>query len=139
MKKLILPAIYIGEWVLFMYVLLFVTVFNMTFYANMVLIDMPWEEPIKLPFINALLFVFTVGLVCFLYIKYLVGNRLYIKIKSVVWGFLFGLNLLSCLLWFSISGSFALSNQERFLLIVAMLVSAVLTIQIAMKLRSKQR
>ncbi len=107
----------------------------MIYYANIILIDMPWEEPIVLPFMKSLIFVLVVGIVSFIYIKYLIGSALYIKIKGVIWGLLFSSNLLSCLLWFSLSFGFNLSYHERILLIIAMLVSAILTIQIVFKYR----
>lgn len=134
MKKLILPVIYVAEWVLFFYVLLFIFTFNLIYFANIIYIDMPWEEPITLTssFINSLLVVLGVGLVCFFYIRYLPGNRAYKKFKAVIWGFLFGLNSLSCVILMIVVYRLDLYVDGVLLLIVA-LVSIVLTIQISMK------
>ncbi|WP_217627933.1 hypothetical protein [Bacillus solimangrovi] len=85
---------------------------------------------------ESLIFILGIGILCFIYIKYLVGSALYKKIKEVVWGTLFVSNFLSSIFWFSISYSF-LSNQERILLMISILVSASLTIQIVLKYRNK--
>lgn len=139
MKKIVRPTIYVGEWVLFLYVFLFISIFNMAYYANILLIDMPWEEPINLPFLESLLFILGIGVVCFLYIKYLIGNTLYKKIKEVIWGFLFGANLLSCVLWLCLSFPFGLSNTEQILVTITIVVSASLTFQVIKKYRVENR
>lgn len=133
MKKLLRPVLYVSEWVLFLYVLIFIFVFNMSYFANMIIIDTPWEKPTMLPFTATLLFIVAIGLICFLYSKYLIGNKLYKKIKVLLWGLLYVSNLVGCLLWFGISYNFGLSNQERILLIIAIIVSTILIIQIAIK------
>ncbi|MED4014615.1 hypothetical protein [Sutcliffiella cohnii] len=138
MKKILRPVIFVGEWVLFYYVLLHILVFNMIFFANMIFTDAPWEEPIILPLVDSLLYIVGIGIVCFLYIKYLVGNVFYRKLKEVVWALLFGINLLSCILWFSMSYPFNLTNNDRILLIASILVSAILTIQIVLKFRNRK-
>ncbi|MBP3951639.1 hypothetical protein [Bacillus suaedae] len=134
-----MPIIYAGEWILFLYVFLFVTVFNMAYYANTLLIDLPWEEPIVLPIVNSSLAVVGTGIVCFLYIKFLTGNRLYKKCKEVIWGLLFGANLVSCILWVVLSYPVGLSNSERTLLLIAIVVSSVLTIQVIRKFRNENK
>lgn len=129
--------IYVCEWILLLYVLIFVFVFNMTYFVNMIFIDMPWEEPIRLPFIKSLLYVLGIGIICFFYIKYLIGSRTYKKIKEVIWGTLFGVNTLSGILWFYLSYSFSISNVHRNLLITVILVSAILTVQVIKKYRKE--
>lgn len=111
----------------------------MAYYANILLIDMPWEEPIVLPILNSLLAVVGTGIVCFLYIKFLTGNRLYKKCKEVIWGLLFGANLVSCILWVVLSYPVGLSNSERTLLLIAIVVSSVLTIQVIRKFRNEKK
>ncbi|WP_456276276.1 hypothetical protein [Bacillus sp. AK128] len=138
MKRVFLPVIYVGEWVLFLYVLLFVTVFNMMYFANLFLIDTSWEEPILLPFKSFLLFVLGIGIVSFIYIRYLVGNLFYKKFKEVIWGLLFGSNLVSCILWLGLSNTFNLANNDQILLIIALSVSAILTVQIFLKYKSQK-
>lgn len=135
LKKLILPIIYVAEWILFFYVLLCVFVFNMISFSNIIYTDMPWEEPITLTssFIKPSLVVVGIGLVCFFYIRYLTGNRAYKRFKEVIWGGVFGLNSLSCVICLSIIYGFDLNNDDGILLLIVTLVSIVLTMQIIMK------
>lgn len=128
--------IYVGEWVLFFYVLLLSFVLNMTYYANITLVDSPWEEPTILPFVKSLLVIFGIGIICFLYIYYLKGNVVYRMLIDVIWLLFFGSNLLSCLLWFSMSYQFELTNNERILLIAAILVSLIIIWLLVLKYRN---
>lgn len=125
--------IYVGEWVVFFYFLLCVVVFNMIYFTNIILVDMPWEERITLAFIKLLVIILGLGIGCFLYIKYLTGNSTYRMIKEVIWGMLFGANTLSCILWLRLSYPFDLSNNDRILLILAIIVCAILTVQVIIK------
>ncbi|MFS0824595.1 hypothetical protein [Bacillus sp. 1P02SD] len=137
LKKSIFPLVYLGEWFLLYYVLIFVFIFNMTYLANMVFIDMPWDEPNTLPFLKSLLIILGIGIICFLYIKYLTGRSTYKKIKEVIWGILFGANTLSCILWLGLSFSFELPNVDRILLLIVIFVSAFLTVQVIKKFRNE--
>lgn len=135
MKKFLLPIIYVAEWILFFYVLLCVFVFNMINLSSIIYTDMPWEEPITLTssFIKSALIIVGIGLVCFFYIRYLTGNSAYKRFKEVIWGILFGLNSLSCVISLSIIYRFDLINDEALLLLIVTLVSIALTMQIIMK------
>lgn len=138
MKKIAYPIINISELVLFLYVLLLLFVFNMTYYANTLLSDIPTEEPIPLPFSITLLSILGLGLICSLNFKYLIGNGLYRKVKKFIWSFLFSANLLSCILWLILSYPIGLSNSEQILLIVVILVSVILIVQIR-KIRNEDK
>lgn len=135
MKKFLLPIIYVAEWILFFYVLLCVFVFNMINLSSIIYTDMTWEEPITLTssFIKSALIIVGIGLVCFFYIRYLTGNSAYKRFKEVIWGILFGLNSLSCVISLSIIYRFDLINDEALLLLIVTLVSIALTMQIIMK------
>ncbi|ATP40774.1 hypothetical protein CSE16_12335 [Solibacillus sp. R5-41] len=135
LNKLLMPMIYVAEWVLFFYVLLCVFVFNMLNFSNIIYTDMSWEEPITLTssFIKSSLIIVGMGLVCFFYIRYLTGNRAYKIFKEVIWGILFGLNSLSCVICLSIIYGFDLKNDEGILLLIVTLISIALTMQIIMK------
>lgn len=124
LKKLIMPIIYISEWVVFFYAVLFMIVFNLTYYVNMVIIDMPWEERTSLPFIKTVLIMTGACMVCFLYIKYVKGRRIYKYVKDILWGILFGVNGLLCILLLGISLIFELPINERVLLVLAFIASA---------------
>ncbi len=134
-EKLILPMIYVAEWVLFYYVLLCVFVFHLTNFSNIIFIDMPWEEPITLTssFIKSLLIIVGIGLVCFFYIRHLTGSRTYKRFKAIIWGLFFGLNSLSCVICLSIIYGFSLNNVEGILILIVTLISIALTMQIIMK------
>ncbi|MFJ8459025.1 hypothetical protein ACIQ57_07825 [Lysinibacillus xylanilyticus] len=135
LKKLLLPMIYVAEWVLFFYVLLCVFVFNMIIFSNIIYTDMSWEEPITLTssFIKSSLIIVGMGLVCSFYIRYLTGNKAYKRFKEVICGILFGLNSLSCVICLSVVYGFDLSNDDGILLLIVTLVSISLTMQIIMK------
>lgn len=134
-KKIIVPVFYIAEWVFFLYVFLFVLTFNLLNYVNFLLVDMPGEE--RVPFASStgksLLILFAFGLVCFIYIRYLAGHRMYRKVKAAIWGFIFTVNSLSCVFCFSISFTFELYEGERLILLLAACISIALVIQIGMK------
>lgn len=135
LKKILIPMIYVVEWVLFLYVLICVFTFNMIHFGNIIYVDMPWEEPMTLPssFTKSLLIILGIGVVCFFYIKYLFGNGAYKRFKLVIWGILFAVNALGSGLCLSMIYGFNLNTTEAILLLIVTLVSAALTIQSVMK------
>lgn len=139
-KKFIVPMIYVAEWVLFFYVFLCIVALNIVNFGNVITVDMAWEEPITFTssFITSLMLVFGIGLICFFYIKFLMGNRAYKRFKEVVWGILFGLNTLSCAICGSIVYGWSIfQTTDGIVLLVTALISAFLTIQIVMKHESE--
>lgn len=141
MKKLISPIIFIGEWILFFYIFLLVLAFHIISFVNIVYVDMSWEEPITITtstssFIQTILLVVGLSVVCFLYTTYFAGNGLYKRFKASAWGILFVLNLMGCLgyllMWYGFDG-FDLHNTDLILLLVIILVSVFLTIHIIAK------
>ncbi|MFJ5770099.1 hypothetical protein [Psychrobacillus sp. NPDC093180] len=139
MRKIIFPIIYVCEWVLYLFALLFVFIYNIISLFNLIYIDMPWEEPFSLTssFEKSLLIVLGMALIIFLYIRYLTGNRLYKIVKEVVWGVLLGLNTFSCLLWLIVSDIPNLTKGDQVLFMLVPLFSLILTIQIIVKLRKE--
>lgn len=142
-KKLIFPVFYIAEWVFFLYVLLFILIFNLFNYVNFLLVDMPWEErvPLTSSTTKSLLIILVIGLICFIYIRYLAGHRVYRKVKAAIWGVVFSINSLSCIFLFIISMNFEfdLYKGEQIILLVAACISIVLTIQVIMKYESERK
>lgn len=140
-KKILFPLIYIGEWILFLFVLLLSVLFNLTNIFNLIYADMPYEEPISLTSTsNDLLFiVLGLGLIMFFYIKFLTGNQVYRFVKEIIWGSLIGLNFSSCMLWLLIGGGFNYSTNDWILYLAIMLISAVLMFQITIKLWSERK
>lgn len=143
MGKLIFPLILIGEWILFFNVFLLVLALNIINFVNVVYVDTAGEEPITITtstasFIQTVLLVVGLCLVCFLYTKYFTGNGFYKRFKASAWGILFGLNSISCLgyllMWYGFDG-FDLHNTELILLLFIILVSVFLTIHIIKKAR----
>ncbi|UTE78367.1 hypothetical protein [Rossellomorea sp. KS-H15a] len=55
---------------------------------------------------------------------------MYKKVREVMWGMLFGINIVSCMLWFGLGYSFELSNGERLILLAAILVSGGLVFKV---------
>ena len=140
LKKFLYPIVFIGEWILFYYVILLVLVFNMSNFANVLFVDMEWEEPITITtstssssFFQLVLLVVSVGLVCFLYINYFTGTGFYERFKAYAWGIVFAFNSLACIGYLLISydiNQFDLRNTELNLLLLILLVSILLTMQI---------
>ena len=134
-KKIAILMIYVAEWILFFYVFLFVFIFNWANLLNVITVDMPWEEPIALTssFSLSLLLVLGIGLVCSLYIKFLIGSRGYKRFKKIVWGSLFGLNGFSCLFYLLKVYGAKLTSVDSFLLLIVAIISIALTIQVIKK------
>ncbi|TKI53165.1 hypothetical protein FC756_25390 [Lysinibacillus mangiferihumi] len=135
LKKLVIPMVYVAEWILFFYVFLCIVAFNMVNFTNVIAIDMAWEEPINFTasFVNSLIVVLGMGLICFFYIKFLAGSRAYKRFKEVVWGVLFAINTVSCVICGSIVYGFNFIHVDGILLLITAFVSALLTMQIIMK------
>lgn len=105
MRKLVLPMLFAGEWILFAYVLLLILLLQAISMANVVLIDMPWEEAITLTdslMKTSSLFLLS-GCVLYFYFHYLQGNRTYRLLKIWAFGFLIIMNLFGSLLWLILS------------------------------------
>ena len=135
-KKIAVRMIYVAEWIFFLYVLLFVLIFNMMNLMNLITVDMPWEEPVTLTSsFSSLLIVLGVSFICSLYIKFLIGNgnSSYKRFKKIVWGRLFGLNGISCLLYLLTFYGFKLTSVDSFILLIVAIISIGLTIQVMKK------
>lgn len=134
-KKIILPFVYAGEWVWFYYVLILVSIFNLTYFSNIIFIDMPWEEPMTVTssLIKTLLIVSGISIACFLYVKFLTGHRVYKKIKATIWGFLFASNALLSMLWFCVSFGLDWSIHTQIILLASIVASVFLTTQVYTK------
>lgn len=136
-KKIITPFLYVSEWIVFFYVFLVVSLFNLMYLSNMLFVDMPWEERMTLSssLSKSILMVVGVGIICFCYIHFLKGYSLYKTIRKLIWGILFVLNVLFCMLWFGMSYSFDLSNGERIILLSAIVVSGGLAFKVIREFR----
>ncbi|MEK4387178.1 hypothetical protein MKZ25_15540 [Solibacillus sp. FSL W7-1464] len=130
MKKVFIPFIYIAEWGFFLFVALCILALNSITLMNIITVDMPWEEPIALTtsFIASLSFVVGLALVCFLYSKYLIGSKTYQQVKKTIWGILFGLNTIFCILFGTLFYRSNLFQDDSILLFIITLLSALLTI-----------
>ena len=135
LKKLIVPIVYVAEWILFLFVFLCIVTFNMINLTNVITVDMAWEEPIPLTssFATSLMTVLGIGLICFLYINFLIGSRAYKRFKEIVWGILFGLNALCCAIYGGIFYGVNIIHGDGILLLTTALVSVLLTMQIIIK------
>ena len=138
MKKFVLPVVFISEWIVFFTVSLLVLTFNMSNFTNVLFVDMDWEEPVTVTtstasFLQLVLLVIVVSIVCFVYTNYFTGTGIYKRFKAYAWGILFALNGLACLgyllMWYDVS-HFNLRNMELNLLLLVLLASVVLTIHI---------
>ena len=135
LKKILFPLMVISESVLFFFVLLLILLYNLTNLFNLIYVDMPYEEPVSLvpTLSNPLFIVLGLGLIIFIYIRFVIGNQVYEYIKKVIWGGLLGLNLLWCIFWLFVGG-FNYSKNDWILLIVITLFSFILLIQIIVML-----
>ncbi|MGN7477979.1 hypothetical protein ACTHOQ_08980 [Solibacillus silvestris] len=141
MRRFFFPIIFIGEWILFFYVSLLILILTIINLANVIYVDMSWEEPITIissttAFIQLVLLVAGLSIVCFLYIKHFAGEGLYKRVKAAAWGILFSLNLVSCisylLIWYR-HNEFDIYNIELILLLFIILVSVFLMLHIIKK------
>lgn len=125
----------IAEGLFFFYVLICLLLFNMIHFGNILFVDMPYEEPMTVTSSSptAFLFLFGLGSVCFLYIRYITGRSGYRRLKVVLWGSLFAFNTLGS--GFSLLMSYGLMvlHREAIYLLLATVMSLVLTIQAIMK------
>ncbi|MFF5995151.1 hypothetical protein AAGS61_10385 [Lysinibacillus sp. KU-BSD001] len=135
-RKIVFLMGCVSEWIVFGFVLLYVLTFNMVHLGNILFVDMSWEQPATVTsssFIQPILLVLGMGLVCFFYINYFDGEGLYKRFKEVIWGTLFGLNSLGCIVYFLMGDGFTLPKNELIFLIVVTVVSVLLTMQIMTK------
>ncbi|MEQ6852858.1 hypothetical protein AAHH17_00175 [Lysinibacillus capsici] len=124
-----------AEWLLFLYVFICLLSFNLIHLGNLLYVDMPHEEPMTVTtsFAHTSLFIIGIGVVCFLYMKYLWGSSAYKKSKALIWGSLFTCHALaSCFYLFMRYG--LIGNQhEAMELLLSTLISFILSIQAVMK------
>lgn len=119
------------------YVFLLVLAFNIISFVNVIYVDTSGEEPITITtststssFIQTVLLVVGLCVVCFLYTKYFAGNGFYKRFKASAWGILFALNLIGCLSYLLMWHEFDFHNTDLILLLFIILVSVFLTIHI---------
>jgi hypothetical protein len=130
-KKIILPFVYIAEWVLFFSILILSYVYHMSHLSNFVsLIGNP-DVPTVLPAKEPLFITIFLGVFFFIYLKFLIGSKTYREFKQVTWGVVFGTTALLSLIWlvwnFIKFGDNLLSNQ--IVLVATISVNLALTIQ----------
>ena len=125
----------IGEGIIFFYVLICLLVLNMIHFGNILFVDMPYEEPMTVTSSSptAFLLLFGLGSVCFLYIRYFMGRSVYRRWKVVLWGSLFAFNTLGSGFSLLMSYGLMLDHRQAVYLLLATLISMVLTIQAVMK------
>lgn len=142
LKKVIIPLIFVAEWILYFYVLLLVLAYNFINLANVLYVDTPGEVPITITtstsvFIQSLLLVLSLCVICFLYTKYFTGKGFFKLFKAYAWAILFALNSVRSfgyfLIWYGVDG-FDLRNTELILLLLIILASVTLTMHIVRKL-----
>lgn len=125
----------ISEGIFFFYVLICLLVLNMIHFGNSLFVDMPYEKPMTVTSSSptAFLFLFGLGGVCFLYIRYFMGRSVFRRLKVVLWGSLFAFNTLGSGFSLLMSYGLVLHHLEAVYLLLATLISLVLTIQAVMK------
>lgn len=98
-KKIILPFVYIAEWVLFFSILILSYVYHMAFLSNFVsLIGNP-SKPTVIPVKEPLSITISLGIFFFIYLKFLIGSKTYREIKMITWGVVFGTTTLLSSIW----------------------------------------
>ena len=129
LKKFFVPIIYLAEWILFLFVALCIAILNMINLVNIITVDMPWEEPITLTssFISSLAFVVGLSIICSFYSKFIMGSNAYQQFKKTIWGVLFGLNTISCVICGIIIYGFNFLTPDGILLLIITLLSAFIT------------
>jgi hypothetical protein len=130
-KKIILPFVYIAEWVLFFGILILSYVYHMAHLSNFVsLIGNP-NKPTVIPIEEPLFITIFLGVFFFIYLKFLTGRKIYREIKLVTWGVVFGTTTLLSSIWLILNfikfGDNLLSNQ--FVLAATISINLPLTVQ----------
>jgi hypothetical protein len=98
-KKIILPFVYIAEWVLFFSILILSYVYHMAYLSNFVsLIGNP-NKPTVIPIKEPLYITISLGIFFFIYLKFLIGSKTYREIKMITWGVVFGTTTLLSSIW----------------------------------------
>ena len=135
MRKILIPIVYVAEWIFFFYIFLLIATFNLMNFTNVIAVDMPWEEPITLTssFSTSLMIVLGVGLSCAVYLHFLIGSKVYKSLKRTIWGILFSFNAFSCIVCTGIVYQFDLFHADALLLIIAAFMSIFLTMQAFLK------
>lgn len=125
----------IAEWLLFLYVLICLLSFNIIHLGNLLYVDMPHEEAMAVTtsFAQTSLFIIGIGVVCFLYMKYLWGSNAYKKSKAVIWGSLFACHALASGFYLFMRYGLLWNQHEAMELLLSTVISFVLTIQAVMK------
>ncbi|WP_230874948.1 hypothetical protein [Lysinibacillus cavernae] len=125
----------IAEWLFFIYIVICLLIFNMIHFGNLLYVDTPQEEPMMVTssFAQSLLFVISIGVICFFYLRYLRGDKVYKRIKAVLWGLLFAFNVLGSGFCLVMSDGLTFNQHETILLLLAPLISVALTSQAVMK------
>ena len=122
---------------MFLVAMLYAFVFHLIFFANIVVMD-DNEEIITLP-VSYFFVVAGFGICIYYYIKHIPGKRSYRKAKEIVWGIYFATTALICMMWFTLNlvgYTNELLRNQLFLLVI-ILVSALLTTQIAFKFKTE--
>ncbi|MCA0970198.1 hypothetical protein LCM20_06335 [Halobacillus litoralis] len=133
MRRIWMPFYITGEWLLLGLVLLTVLFIQAMYMANVVLIDMPWEETITLSdsALKTFLGFIGVGGLLFVYIHYLAGGRMYRLIKEWAWGFVIVINFFGSALWLTLS--LISGNGDMIALISSTVISLILGVQLALR------
>lgn len=124
-----------AEWLLFLYVFICLLSFNLIHLGNLLYVDMPHEEPMTVTtsFAHTSLFIIGIGVVCFLYMKYLWGSSAYKKSKALIWGSLFTCHALASCFYLFMRYGMIWNQHEAMELLLSTLISFILSIQAVMK------
>lgn len=124
-----------AEWLLFLYVFICLLSFNLIHLGNLLYVDMPHEEPMTVTtsFAHTSLFIIGIGVVCFLYMKYLWGSSAYKKSKALIWGSLFTCHALASCFYLFMRYGLLWNQHEAMELLLSTLISFILSIQAVMK------
>ena len=124
-----------AEWLLFLYVFICLLSFNLIHLGNLLYVDMPHEEPMTVTtsFAHTSLFIIGIGVVCFLYMKYLWGSSAYKKSKALIWGSLFTCHALASCFYLFMRYGLIWNQHEAMELLLSTLISFILSIQAVMK------
>lgn len=125
----------IAEWLLFLYVFICLLSFNIIHLGNLLYVDMPHEESMTVTtsFAQTSLFIIGIGVVCFLYMKYLWGSNAYKRSKAMIWGSQFTCHALASCFYLFMRYGLIWNQFEAMELLLSTVISFVLTIQAVMK------
>jgi len=130
MNKFLTALLFIGEWILFLWLLLMIFLLNLVNLFHLVFTDMPFEEATLLTSssLKTWLLLLSICLIISFFLIVRIGRDFYRWVMRIVWVSLLGWSTINSLFWYLYSNSWSLSDNDRMVLLSMFIVSLSLTL-----------